>query len=122
MTIEEKQIEDQIVKDYLEVTPIDDRLPKGWEVRFGLRGRFMKYDSVEHCERKNMYNGVAFGGCNYAWKEMKANIQEGDELWIWGSETTIVLLIRNGEVAYDWTPNGKYKSFRRGFHIITGFV
>lgn len=122
MTNQEKQVEDKLVKKYLKETPLDERLPEKWEVRFGLRGRFMKYDSIEHCERKNMHNGVPFGYAKKEWQEMKSNIQEGDELWIYGNESTIIYLIRNGEIAYDWTTNGKYKYPRRGFHIITGFV
>lgn len=56
-----------ITKRWLQDHPYDTtkELPKGWEYRFGMCGRFLKYDSVEHAERKNTKTGsVPFGGSN----------------------------------------------------------
>lgn len=54
-TVEEESKQNEMTKKWLQDHPYDptQELPEGWEYRFGMRGRFMKYDSVEHAERKN---------------------------------------------------------------------
>lgn len=110
-------IEDKITREWLIANPYDpDDLPVGWERKFGLRGMFMKYDSIEHAERKNMYKGVPFGGANYMWELMKSNLQEGDELWIVGNDGEVVYIIRNESVV--WEQLGKYRHPVRGHYVV----
>lgn len=74
-------------------------LPPGWELRFGLKGRFLQYDSIEHAERKNMKDGVPFGYCHQDWETLKSNLQEGDEIWRFGDGGgEAVYLIRKGKI------------------------
>ena len=115
--------EDKIIKDWLrENPPTDDGLPKGWEIRFGLRGLFLKYDSVEHAERKNMIlrrddRYVPFGYCYNIWQEVKGNMQEGDEIWRHGNDGgETIYLIRDGSIVYDENYN-KHKIPKIGYHI-----
>ena len=124
-TLEEENKQNEITKKWLKDHPYDPAsdLPKGWELRFGLRGRFLKYESVEHAERKNMITiresgmKVPFGYCNREWEELKSNLQTDDEVWLHGGDGgTTIYLIRNGQIVEDAC--GKYKVPRRGYHII----
>jgi hypothetical protein len=92
-------------------------------VRFGMRGRFLKYNSVEHAERKNKIvvreSGmeVPFGYCNQQWEDLKANLQPNDEIWLHGGDGGMAIyLIRDGQIVED--TYGKYKSPRRGYYIV----
>jgi hypothetical protein len=115
--------EDLIVRQWLENNPYDPTvLPKGWEIRFGLRGKFLKYDSIGHAERKNMIlvretnELVPFGYCNELWQRLKSNFQENDELWLHGNDCGMaVYLIRNGEIQY--TNDGKYRYPKKDFYL-----
>ena len=95
---------DDVIKEYLKNAPYDYSLPEGWEVRFGRRGKFMKYDDVAHVERKNMVviretgESVPFGYANSAWETLKSKMESGDELWIWGNSGTAILLVRDNKV------------------------
>ena len=104
--------------------PVSD-LPKGWEYRFGMRGRFLKYDSTEHAERKNKIviretgKELPFGYCNEQWEELKANLQPNDEIWLYGGDGGMVIwLIRDGHTVEDMC--GKHKHPRRGHYICLG--
>jgi hypothetical protein len=106
---EEKQ-SNEITKKWLKDNPYDPigSLPKGWEIRFGKRGMFLKYDSVEHAERKNMItlrSGIItpFGYCNSSWERLKANLQPNDEIWRYGGDggEAIFLIRDNCIVAKD---------------------
>lgn len=92
-------IEDEITKNYLAKLPNeDDPLPKGWEIRFGYRGRWMKYDSVEHCEKKNP--SFLDSELKTKWEQVKSSIINGDELWIhWNNNIgTSVCLVRDEKI------------------------
>jgi hypothetical protein len=114
--------EHAITKEWLKNNPYNGELPKGWEVRFGIRGKFMKYDSIEHAERKNMIfhrelkKEIPFGYVSHQWEALKSNYKDGDELWIVGNDGMIVYLIRDSQIAYDYY--GKYKSPKNGFYVI----
>lgn len=121
-------LEDKITKKWLQDNPYDlnSSLPKGWEVRFGMRGRFMKYDSIEHAERKNMITiretgiQMPFGYCNKQWENLKNNYTPGDEIWIMGNTGTMILLSRNGELFTEQC--GKYKVLKNGYYIALSCV
>jgi hypothetical protein len=115
-TLEEETKQNEITKQWLRNHPYDPTkdLPKGWEYRFNMRGRFMKYDSVEHAERKNKF--VEDGYCSRAWKELKANLQPNDEIWIHGGSGGVAIyLIRDGQIIED--DCGKWKYPRRGHYV-----
>lgn len=115
-TLEEETKQNEMTKLWLEDHPYDPtkELPKGWEYRFGMRGRFLKYDSVEHAERKNKFGEDGY--CSSAWKELKANLQPNDEIWIHGgSGGETIYLIRDGQIIEDNC--GKWKYPRRGYYI-----
>jgi hypothetical protein len=50
----------------------EDVIPKQW---------LDKEISVEQAETENMVDGVAFGARSSRWKQLKASLQAGDELW-----------------------------------------
>jgi len=114
----------EMTKKWLQDHPYDpaNDLPKGWELRFGLRGKFLKYDSVEHAERKNMITiretgiPLPFGYCNQRWEELKTNLQPNDEIWFYGGDggTAIYLIRDNCRIEDDC---GKWKHSRRGHYI-----
>lgn len=117
-------LEDEITKKWLQDHPYDPakELPPGWELRFGMRGRFLKYNSVEHAESKNRIvireSGieVPFGYCNQEWETLKSNLQTGDEIWLYGGAGgTAIYLIRDGHIVED--DYGKYKHPRHGYYI-----
>jgi len=110
-------LETEITKKWLTDNPYNPYdLPEGWEIKFGMRGKFMKYDSVEHAERKNTYNGMPFGGANHAWEELKSNLQDGDEIWLVGNDGLAIYLIRNNSVVNESC--GKWQHTKRGFCVI----
>jgi len=124
ITLNEEKISNEITKRWLQDHPYDPAkdLPKGWELRFGMRGRFLKYDSIEHAERKNKIvireSGaeVPFGYCNQMWEELKANLQLNDEIWRYGGGGgEAIYIIRDGLTVEDMC--GKYKHPRRGHYI-----
>lgn len=124
-TLEEETKQNEITKQWLKDHPYDPtkELPKGWEYRFGMRGRFLKYDSVQHAERKNKTviresdTEVSFGYCNQAWENLKANLQPNDEIWRYGGDCgEVIYLIRDGQIVEDMC--GKYKHPRHGYHIV----
>ena len=118
---------DYAVKQWLFDNPYDHNdpstLPAGWEIRFGKRGRFLKYDSVEHAEQKNMHyhrelkKYVPFGYVNAEWEVLKANLRDGDELWRHGSsDGEVIYLIRDGK-PFEETVNG-YQHPKRGYCLL----
>jgi len=116
ITLNEEKKSDEMTKKWLKDHPYDPTkdLPKGWEFRFGMRGMFLKYNSVEHAERKNKFNPSGY--CNQAWEDLKANLQEGDEIWRHGgSGGETVYLIRDGQIIEDYC--GKWKHPRRGYYV-----
>jgi hypothetical protein len=113
ITLNEENKSNEITKKWLLDHPYDPTkdLPKSWEYRFGMHGRFMKYDSAEHAERKNKFSI----GCR-AWEELKTNLQPNDEIWIHGgSGGETIYLIRDGQVVED--DYGKYKCLRHGYYV-----
>ena len=117
---------DPMIKTWLADHPYDPNdpstLPKGWEIRFGIRGRFLKYDDVQHAEARNMIVlretnvSVPCGYANREWEALKANLQEGDEIWRVGDHGgEAIYLIRNNEIVMDRT--SKYPFPKRGFHL-----
>lgn len=98
---------DEITKHWLSNNPCKAIiLPDGWEFRFGLCGRFLKYESVEHAERKNRYiireTGIPFGYCNQEWELLKSNLQPGDEIWRYGGNGgEAIYLIRDNQIVKD---------------------
>jgi hypothetical protein len=88
--------ENEIIKQYLVDNPYDPNdpstLPPGWEVRFNRRGRFYQYKTIEEVERRN---NLSFSD---EWEKMKASMQEGDEVWLYGNDVEILCLVRNNEI------------------------
>lgn len=85
-----------------------------------MRGRFLKYDSIEHVEQKNQFvireTGVSvpFGYCYDEWNSMKANLEPGDEIWRYGGDGgEVIYLVRNNQIIND--PCGHPL---RGYHIL----
>ncbi len=116
---------DEMTKKWLKDHPYDpaQELPKGWEYRFGMRGRFFKYDSADHAERKNKIviresgKEVPFGYANNLWELLKSNLKPNDEIWLHGSDGGVAIyLIRDGGKVEDTC--GKYKTPRYGYYII----
>lgn len=108
-----------IIKTYLRNNPpTEEIIPVGFEKRFGIIGRFCRYDSVQHAESRNIYNGIPFGGCNSMWNELVSNLQDGDEIWKVVHEydgAITVYLIRNNDIVYE--NYGNFKCPRRGYCV-----
>lgn len=107
ITLDEEKKSNEITKRWLQDHPYDPTkdLPKGWELRFGMRGRFLKYDSVEHAERRNKIvireSGVEvpFGYCNQQWEDLKSNLQPNDEIWLHGGDGGMAIyLVRDEQI------------------------
>lgn len=77
--------------------------------RIAIEGETLPGDVLVHrtgvaeAESKNLRDGKPFGDRNHEWEELKAEIEAGDELWLYRDNRTMsgaegYVLVRNCEV------------------------